>query len=337
MWTFLAVVIENSTPLAKAHHMKDAYSNLLGEYVQAHEVDHGDISGFQIVCPCCREEIFKVARETKRKRIDFFSHYRASAAFTIDECERRVGSLSSSEKLQASETSRMHTLEMFRSVIRDATALVPIDGKPFQSDELPKRRVLLLAGIVPALKELVRDMGPTGALTDVVQKNDRAIEEVGHQNLTPFGLSFRNRIASDLVRTIFAGNSDKTVLHMAARGHASAFRLKTTLQSDHVMFDFRSRSRKLVDHPGLKKEFDSREGDRFAAYVVLDAILRELHRLPYLKMIANAKAKAHPLSGITIDDYLPDLEDGQPPVNYVSQGYDLIPRQYDGPISDLKR
>jgi hypothetical protein len=45
------------------------------------------------------------------------------------------------------------------------------------------------------------------------------------------------------------------------------------------------------------------------ANLSLDAIIRELQRLPYLKMIENAKAGKPPLLGITLDDYLPDLED----------------------------
>lgn len=298
--------------------MKDAYSNLLGEYVQAHQVDHVDIDGFQIVCPCCREDIFKVVRETEDKVSTFFSHYRASVAFSVAECERRVGSLTASEKAEASNLSRARTVAMLRSVIRDAVALLPIDGSLYDESKFRKSLPLHME-VVNGIREIVGELGPAGLLSDVVHINDMAIQEMGHTNLTPFGMSYRNRIAGDLVRTIFANtNSPKTIIYMTARAHHAAFRERGMSPNGMLHYDLRSRSRKLADHEGLKKEHGSPSQNpfRMTAYTTLDAMLRELHRLPYLKMIANAQAKRPPLDGISIDDYLPDLEDAQPAVNY---------------------
>jgi hypothetical protein len=42
--------------------MKIALCLLLAEYVDAAEVEHADTAEFQIVCPCCRESVFKVTR-----------------------------------------------------------------------------------------------------------------------------------------------------------------------------------------------------------------------------------------------------------------------------------
>ncbi|MNU47193.1 hypothetical protein D3C71_360750 [compost metagenome] len=314
--------------------MKDAYSNLLGEYVQAQEIDNDDIAGFQIVCPCCREEIFKVAREAAPKTIHFFSHYRASAAFDIAECERRVGSISESDKASASARSRNHTLDMFRSVVRDACDVMPIGGEMIRQEHLDKRYPMIFE-LTPVVREMILEWGPDGTLVDLVQKTDKAIEEAGYSNLTAYGLTFRNRIAADLLRTIFAGNHTKTIHHMIGRGHCNAFRVKPITRRGWVDLDFRSRSRKLVDHEGLKAEHGnpSQNPYRMTAYVVIDAMLRELHRLPYLKMIANAKQKLRPMHNVTIDDYLPDLEDLQPDVNYVPlQGVDVMTKPFMGDL-----
>jgi hypothetical protein len=224
---------------------------------------------------------------------------------------------------------------MLRSVVRDAVALMPIDGEFYDHAKFQKAHAFHLE-IANAIKEIVTELGPRGKLNDLVHKNDKAIQEVGHENLTPFGLSYVNRIAGDLVRTIFANShSPKTIMYMTARAHHSAYREKGMTPAGMLLYDMRSRSRKLADHEETKREHGSPSQNpfRMTAYATLDAMMRELHRLPYLKMIANAHQKRNPLSGITVDDYLPDLEDGQPHVNYVPlQGVDFIRR----PVADPK-
>lgn len=304
--------------------MKDAYSNLLGEFVQAQELDHDDIVGFQCVCPCCREEIFKVAREMPGKTTHFFSHYKASAAYSITDCERRVANISDSEKTETNLTSRKQTLEKFRAVVRDALAPMHIGGEKF--DEQAVRIVQPLhIEIAHVLRDKIREWGPSGKLRNLVQENDKAIAAAGHENLTPFGLSFRNRIAADLLRTVFAAGANKSILYMVARGHTSAFRLKG-LHQGNVTLDMRSRSKKLTANRELVEEYGGPNENPYlmTAYATLDGMLRELHRLPYQKMIANTQAKLPPLHNITLDDYLPDLEDLEPNVNYVPKAIEYI-------------
>jgi hypothetical protein len=65
--------------------VRDAYSNLLGEYVQAPEVGHDDIAGFQIVCPLCREDIFRVAKHmVARAHCQAFREKAGSSRLAMD-------------------------------------------------------------------------------------------------------------------------------------------------------------------------------------------------------------------------------------------------------------
>ena len=68
--------------------MRYGYSNLLGETVPAELLEYHDCEQFQVVCPNCREPVFKAVRRTPAE-VHFLSHYEASQALQ-QECELRV-------------------------------------------------------------------------------------------------------------------------------------------------------------------------------------------------------------------------------------------------------
>lgn len=99
--------------------MKIGYSLSLMEVVAAEEVAYGDCAKFQIVCPCCREAVFKKVRPAEIGReTHFLSHYRASAQEAA-ECELRVSALSDAFLAQWSKEGRNQTLQLFLSVLRE--------------------------------------------------------------------------------------------------------------------------------------------------------------------------------------------------------------------------
>lgn len=312
--------------------MNDAYSNLLGEYITADQVEHADIAGFQIVCPCCREEIFKVARERAGRSATFFSHYRASKSISAAECERRVALITDGEKSSVSARSRFENVKMLRSVVRDAVAMIPISGELYHGRK-DTQFLPMTVMIIECIGKMVAEWGPAGRLENLVDDNDRAIEQAGHVNLTSFGRTYRNRIASDLVRTIYANaHSPKTLFELTDRAFFAAFRPKGVISSGMAMLDFRSRSKKLSENKAARAEH-GRQGNPawMSSFITLDAMLRELHRLPFEKMIANARAKRPPLEGVTLDDFLPDLEDAQPDVNYEPERVEYVRMETGAP------
>lgn len=101
--------------------MKVGYSLLLGEYVPADQVRYGDVAGFQIVCPCCKDPVIKVERPTQTEVTEFLSHYAAKPG--TGECENRVASITAEARAQTNRESRGQTLKIFMSVLRDALQL----------------------------------------------------------------------------------------------------------------------------------------------------------------------------------------------------------------------
>lgn len=105
--------------------MKDAYSNLLSSFHKAAELEYDDTTNLQMVCPCCREPVFKVRRNVDHDEVDYFSHYKAQIAIAA-ECERRVGAISDADKQSRNATAWNQSLALFRSVVQAALMMIPI-------------------------------------------------------------------------------------------------------------------------------------------------------------------------------------------------------------------
>lgn len=97
--------------------MKTGYSNLLGEHIDAMSIDYGDCQSFQIVCPNCREPVFKVNR--KGQAIHYLSHYEAANAYDA-ECELRVAAMTLAQMHASDHVSREQRLKFFLSVLQQA-------------------------------------------------------------------------------------------------------------------------------------------------------------------------------------------------------------------------
>mgnify|MGYP000085431440 CR=1 FL=1 len=103
--------------------MKIGYSILLGEYIDAQAINYTDCKSFQIVCPICREPIFKVERKDPPPILHYLSHYEKSKAFVSD-CELRVKGISDNEKKAENNLARGQKLEYFLSVLKDCFGIV---------------------------------------------------------------------------------------------------------------------------------------------------------------------------------------------------------------------
>lgn len=95
--------------------MKYGYSLFLQEYVYPVNVEYEDTRIFQIVCPCCKEPVFKVSRENA---FDYFSHYKKDETL-IDQCELRVNRISKQEINDKKYESRNQKLYLFLKEFQD--------------------------------------------------------------------------------------------------------------------------------------------------------------------------------------------------------------------------
>lgn len=280
--------------------MKDAYSNLLGEYVEAEEVDADDIIGFQIVCPCCRDAIFKVARE--QAQTQFFSHYRASPDYPIEECERRVASISREDRESTNSTSRRMLIEMFRAVIRDAVSDLPIRGKAPSGKALPQGSLLnVLAGYI---HDRISDMSASN-LANFMKENNEVVSGTKYDGGESFSDKVRTRIVLDVLRSLFTSHATRTLNLLMGRAF---YATHEKVSDNSLVTSYRAtmlHQHYWRDEMGEETEDGGWDGTTMV-YGVMDALLRELYRLPYFRMIENHRNGLSPLSGITLDDYLPD-------------------------------
>jgi len=98
--------------------MKTGYSLLLGEYIDSIGIDYSDCKNFQIICPICREPVFKVIRNQPPPALHYLSHYEESKAFASD-CELRVRQIGIQDQEKENFLSRAQKLEYFLSVLRE--------------------------------------------------------------------------------------------------------------------------------------------------------------------------------------------------------------------------
>lgn len=98
--------------------MKTAFSLLLQEYVNPFELDYEDCRTFQIVCPVCKEPIFKVSRKIDDKATDYFSHYRQDKTLN-EQCELRVNRIPTERIEETRSESRNQKLVLFLGVFQD--------------------------------------------------------------------------------------------------------------------------------------------------------------------------------------------------------------------------
>lgn len=98
--------------------MKIGYSMLLGEYIDSEKISYTDCKSFQIVCPVCKEPVFKVERKQPSSTLHYLSHYEKSKT-VVSDCELRVESISYHDRESTNNLSRGQKLEYFLSLLRN--------------------------------------------------------------------------------------------------------------------------------------------------------------------------------------------------------------------------
>lgn len=191
--------------------MKKGYSNVHGLIVDAAELDYRDCEAFQIVCPECREFVFKSIRRGDDGAIHYFSHYAADPEAN-QHCELRVAQRFAdgipAEDLVEHEQTLQHYIACFSNMLDS----LPMFGSP-------KGRRSLHANInaskgAAGIRKYLRDGLTILVEQDFVRQTafgdeadegifDRWDSEPGNYvPKTEFGRSIQARIATDTLRTL---------------------------------------------------------------------------------------------------------------------------------------
>lgn len=183
--------------------MRYGYSNLLGETIEAARLDYSDYRAFQIVCPACREPVFKVVREVMPEPLHYLSHYAAAASYAA-ECELRVGRLDARDIEQQNLVSRGQKLELFLRLLRDT-----VKRHEYRNTDAQLKKLFWLlekSTAICLLRELVCSRLPVFDEKTFQASAEHYInEDVGAQHpmwQTGFAIDTQRRIAYDIWRSL---------------------------------------------------------------------------------------------------------------------------------------
>lgn len=296
--------------------MKDAYSPIFQEYLNAFQVGYHQMAELQVVCPCCREPVFRAERDSAKGTTAYFSHYKSSDEFSVGECERRVEAIGSDEKERTNNEGRNQSLSIFRSVLREAVAPLRVNGKLLlESDQTWKASSMEVAALTRVLKSIIESHGKDELRKLTFYDSTDMLSVRGLHTNPNAQPSIRSGMAADLVITVFRDNAHRTASYLIGRSIQACYDRKSI---DHAKMVGRARILQVA----MNNQQKELAGDQIsiAGYVLMDAMLRELERLPYEKMIRNAKKGLRPMQGVTVDDYL--HEERYPELQYAARKVD---------------
>lgn len=269
--------------------MKYGYSIHTGETIEAEITEYGDCKRFQIVCPNCREYLFKVVREEPIVE-HHFSHYRRTKAY-VDECELRVGALDPRDIDRANIVSRGQKLQLVLRVLKEAIIDYCYDSRDIALRCL--RPVLRSKAVHRIGRRVWAEARLRPEDFDLpVERLEKEIRDA------PSALSrdLSLRIAGDLWRTLLTesgrGNFDFLFAHGYVQASGSlAIKEPRTPESERIE-DFLDTLLRLPRERGLELiATEELPGGCFwdALNLVITWSVNTLVSLPYLKLFEQAR------------------------------------------------
>ena len=189
------------------NNMKFGYSNLLGEYTPASELEHRDCEKFQIVCPQCREPLFKVLRDIEGSPTHYLSHYAAARAYASD-CEMRVSSLPTGAIEAHDRSSRNQRLAHFLAVLREMIGKSDIYQNGYQRLHIALGKSKSIGFLREhCFKHMNDNMFSRSDFAEFAAGYISDITAAGGAMETSFAISIQERIAFDIWRHLLSGNA----------------------------------------------------------------------------------------------------------------------------------
>jgi hypothetical protein len=182
--------------------MKLGYSILLGETVNASEVEYRDCEHFQIVCPVCREPVYKIARRVHDGDAQqFLSHYAAAKSYAAD-CELRVRGLSADVVSRGNVEAREQRLAYFLSVMTKVLGRSAIYTTEWRKTHYRISRSKAMDMLFAAVCDVIQQAGAEAMFEDNAQDHLQWLRESGWGLKTTFDIHRQTTIAKDLWLTV---------------------------------------------------------------------------------------------------------------------------------------
>ena len=208
--------------------MKLGYSLLLGEYCEAAFIEYGDCKAFQIVCPSCKEPVFKVTREpVEDRQIHYLSHYQKDEAYEA-ECELRVSRISEEEIERTNSLSRNQKIEYFLGVFREAVLNheYPKEAEPQAAVKSYMRRLAkskALEKVRELLFEFHRDPGTSYTKAKLNAYFDDYVTDIkeiaGKFFSTAYSLETQKRIGGDMWQHLLSAKTKENFFFLFNHGY----------------------------------------------------------------------------------------------------------------------
>jgi hypothetical protein len=277
--------------------MKIGYSNLLRHLVDAPDIEHGECEALQIVCPECREPVFKTERTTQH----FLSHYGADKAM-IAQCELRVGAMANGAASASAAEGRGQNLAFFlrtlRQMVEETSAkYLSRSATPMR---LPTVRQVLTNGLTAEMLVSARSQAIQMGLDKIVELSLAAYRKGGYDR--DYGTVMLNDrrqagYAADMVATLFTPACRRDCRLLLAHGwvQAAAFSAQAI---EHGRLDARETrmARILIETPQLSssaarrrlaQEDERTMGD--ALVIATHHAISTLHALNYAGWLARSR------------------------------------------------
>ncbi|HEV7642807.1 MAG TPA: hypothetical protein VGO50_02590 [Pyrinomonadaceae bacterium] len=205
--------------------MRLGYSLLLGEFIHSEIINYVDCKAFQIVCPSCKEPIFKVVRDANPLTVHYLSHYEKNVVYDAD-CELRVSGISNDDIETANNGSRDQKLRYFLGVLRNAvlTTCYDLDGgkkaenfasKIRRSNALKKYRNFVFSSnreVFASMPEEEITKYFDGYIDDIIQIS-------GSFTPTVFSLTTQKKIAQDIWLHLLSAKAEENFMFLFSHAY----------------------------------------------------------------------------------------------------------------------
>lgn len=239
--------------------MKVGYSNILRSLVPSHELTCQEVGDLIIVCPECREPVFKVERSSSTGTMHYLSHYQRTKS-QVTECELRVARLGQGEIVASAASSHAdnmkYLLSCFKDLVDDAVRRSGVDVSEKRIQQIMRN---------PHVQEAMRDIRDRqrvddAAMTEIIAASADAYLDAEHHDLfirtdRRFNVARQTSIALDMQETLLTDQSRALYARLFAVSWQLSLKWGVQEKSGHRILNAiiqPSVARTLRDLPGLK-------------------------------------------------------------------------------------
>lgn len=287
--------------------MKIGYSNLLRHLIDAPEIEHDECESLQIVCPECREPVFKTERTRETAQQHFLSHYGADKAM-VAQCELRVGALSAGATSASAAEGRGQNLSLFLRMLRQMVEETSgrYMARSATAQRLPTVRQVLTNGLTSEMLDSARSQAIETGLDRMVELSLQAYRS-GSYERDYGGIRLNDRrqagYAADMVATVFSPACRKDCRLLLAHGWVQGAAFSAQAIESGNLNDLETRmAHTLIDIPQMSSSAGRRrlakEDERAMGNALVMAThhaISTLHALNYAGWLARSLGAVMPV------------------------------------------